>query len=232
MMRYEARDDRAISWTHAFALSAQIGLLVGLGALALAAGCATTVSPDAPRPLTPANDPGPPPTPVRDLDYRPIEAGFSEKLQFERDEPRVLVDLDPSRYRAFVLPASPRPLKIKLTSYTSFEVPHYPVKYIFCPRIVLLDPDFAVAHRSSYADVRTSQKIFQEPRLELEYVLGRGSAARYLLIVREPAFDGHFVESMYESDSGLYDELGRKEREKVYSSRTGPVRLSLEPVED
>ena len=59
-------------------VSVRVGLLwlAGLATLALAA-CATSVPVDAPRPLTPANDPGPPPTPVPDLQYRQIEAGFS-----------------------------------------------------------------------------------------------------------------------------------------------------------
>ena len=50
--------------------------------------------------------------------------------------------------------------------------------------------------------------------------------------MREAAFDGQTVESMYESDSGLYDDLGRKEREQIQSGRTGPVRLSLEAVDE
>ena len=59
------------------------------------------------------------------------------------------MDLDPSRFRAFALPSSPRPVRIKVESYTSYEVPHYPVKYLFCPRIVLLDPDFEIVHSST-----------------------------------------------------------------------------------
>ena len=80
--------------------------------------------------------------------------------------------------------------------------------------------------------MRTSQKIFGEPRFQLEYFVGRGSEARYLLIVREPGFDGQSVDSMYEDDSGQYDSLGRKEREKIQSGRTGPVRLSLEAADE
>lgn len=197
----------------------------------LTAACATSAV-DAPRPLNPANDQGPPPVPLKELDYRPIQAGFSEKLRFERDEPRVLVDLDPSRFRAFALPTSPRPLRIKVESYTSYEVPHYPGKYLFCPRIVLLDADFEIVHSSHYGDLRTTQKIFGEPRFQLEYLVGRGSGARYLLLVREPDFDGQTVDSMYEDKSGQYDSLGRKEREQIQSARTGPVRLSLEAVDE
>lgn len=204
-----------------------------LAALALVVGaCATTPAPDAPRPLNAANDPVPPPVALPDLDYRPIDAGFSEKLRFEKDEPRVLVHLDPTRFRPFVLPTSPRPLKIKVESYTSYEVPGYPVKYLFCPRIVLLGPDFEIVHSSSFADVETTTRMFGDPRFELEYPLGRGSTARYLLVVREPAFDGQTVESNQEAESGQYDSLGRKERERIHSSRTGRLRLSLEVLEE
>jgi hypothetical protein len=188
--------------------------------------------PDAPRPLTPANDAGPPPVPLRDLQYRPVEAGFDEKIRFERDEPRVLIHLDPTRFRAFALPTSPRPLAIQVESYSSFEIPHYPVKYLFCPQIVLLDRDFETVHTSTFGDMRTTTRMFGDPRFELEYVVGRGSAARYLLIVREPAFDGESVESNHEAKSGRYDGLGRKERERIYSSRTGRLRLKVEAFED
>ena len=207
-------------------------LLAVLGAVLLVAACATTPSPDAPRPPHAASDPGPPPIPLPEVDYRPIEVGFSEKIRFERDEPRVLVNLDPTRFRAFGLPASPRPLRIGIESYTSYEVPGYPVKYLFCPRIVLLDPDFEIVHSSGFGDVETTTRLFGDPRFEIEYLLPRGSTARYLLVVRESAFDGQTVESNQEAKSGLYDSQGRMERERIHSSRTGRLRLSVGAYEE
>ena len=101
------------------------------------------------------------------------------------------------------------------------------MKYLFCPRIVLLGPDFETLHSSRFADVKTTTRVFGDPRFELEYLLPRGSAARYLLVVRESEFDGQTVESNQEAESGQYDGLGRKERERIHSSRTGRLRLSV-----
>jgi hypothetical protein len=196
----------------------------------LAVGCVTTAPVNAPYPLNAANDQGPSPISRSELDYREIPAGFSEKFRFARAEPRTLVDGVPSRFRAFALPPSPRPLEIEVVSYTSYEVPGYPVKYLFCPRIILLDSAFDLVGSTSFWNVKTTFRMFGEPRFELRYLLTQQPEARYLLIVREPGFDEESIESNHEDDSGQYDSLGRKQRERIYSSRTGRLRLSIKPL--
>jgi hypothetical protein len=82
-------------------------LLPLLAATALSTAACATSTVDSPRPLNPANDQGPPPLALPDLDYQPTEAGFSEKLRFEKDEPRVLVDRESAMPLNAIRPMTP-----------------------------------------------------------------------------------------------------------------------------
>ena len=74
------------------------------------------------------------------------------------------------------------------------------------------------------------QRLFGEPRFVITHTVDADAQpAKYLLVVREKAFDGQYVSSMYVDDSGLGDAQGRKRRERIQSSRTGPARVSLKP---
>ena len=169
----------------------------------------------------------------RELSYEDLPLGKTSKFRFETADAQIEIDGYATRFRAFSLPLAYAPFEIKVVTSTSFEVPHFPVKYLFCPRIVLLDADFRIVHMSRFGDLEEKQKIFGEPRFELTYAVGPSARdARYLLVVREEAFDGRSVSSMYADDSGQIDSQGRERREEIQSSRTGPARVSLKSLRE
>lgn len=163
------------------------------------------------------------------LVYARVELGKTLKLRFEKDDPQLLVDGYQSRFKAFALPTSGSPIKILVETYTSLEVPHYPLKSLFCPRILFLDAKFRVVYSSVFKDLKKKQRLFGEPRFMFEYTLQPGDlGVSYLVVVRERSFDGQHLTSLYADKSGLYDNLHRKKRERIYSARTGPIHISLE----
>ncbi|NOZ09478.1 MAG: hypothetical protein GXP09_00300 [Gammaproteobacteria bacterium] len=168
------------------------------------------------------------------LVYDRVEPGKTLKLRFEKDDPQLLIDGYQSRFKAFMLPTSGRgpPVKILVETHTSFEVPYYPLKSLFCPRILFLDAGFRVVYSSVFKDLKKKQRLFGEPRFVFEYTLRpEGLGARYLVVVRERSFDGQHLSSMYADKSGQYDNLHRKKRERIYSARTGPVHIRLQQLQ-
>lgn len=223
-----SRTRSACSWLAAFlsGLSLVTTACVGTGKTALASAVArgpldVESLPEAVNPRA-----------MSELDYGELEPGKTWKSRFENDDPQLVVDDDASRFKAFLLPVDDLPLKIHVETATSFEVPHYPVKYLFCPKILLLDAAFGIVHSSVFEDLEKKQRIFGEPRFVLDYTLWPDSPkARYLIVVRERAFDGRYVSSMYEDKSGQYDSALRKKRERIYSSLTGPVHVTVKRVD-
>ncbi len=161
------------------------------------------------------------------LNYKPLQASGTTKWRFNKNDPQILAEGTLTHFKAFKLPASQSALNLKVESSTSFEIPNYPVKYIFCPRVLLLDENYKVVFSSDLDDLRKRQRLLGEPRFIFEYPLSSQTNARYLLVIRERDFDGDFVNSIQPVDAPIYDELLRRERERIYSSPTGPVRVSL-----
>lgn len=168
------------------------------------------------------------PKSLASLSFDYLHTGGSQKWSFKKDGPQILAEGTLTHFKAFKLPAGNSPLKVKVESYSSFEVPHYPVKYMFCPRVLLLDANYKIVFSSDFDDLIKRQRLFGEPRFIFEHTLPTGkSKPTYLLVIRERDFDGHFVKSIQPDDAPIYDELLRRERERIYSSSTGPVRISL-----
>ena len=73
------------------------------------------------------------------LDYAPLQTGRNKKWRFRKDDPQILSDGTLTHFKTFSLPTGNAPLSVKVETSTSFEVPHFPVKYLFCPRIETKD---------------------------------------------------------------------------------------------
>lgn len=168
------------------------------------------------------------PKSLTDLKFDYLNVGDSRKWRFTKDDPQILAEGTLTHFKAFKLPAGNSPLRLKVETSSSFEVPHFPLKYLFCPRILLLDTNHNIVFSSDFDDLKKRQRLLGEPRFIFERTLSTGNArAIYLMIIRERDFDGHYVKSIQPDDAPIYDELLRRERERIYSSSTGPVRISL-----
>ena len=215
--------------SRSFCLSGALGLALG--------GCASpgkvARSTDAafrPPDVTPLADTDDPSS-LEAIEFQPLELGETWKSRIDKDDPEILVDGYRSRFQAFELPLD-RPVVIRVETATSFEVPHYPVKYLFCPRILLLDARFNVVRSSVFEDLEQKQRIFGEPRFVYEETLWPDdSDVRYLLLVRESAFDGRYVTSMYRDESAPETSFYGRRRERIYASGTGPLRVQVERFE-
>jgi len=162
------------------------------------------------------------------LSYSQLQPGGTQKWRFRAKDPQILAEGTLTHFKAFELPADGSSVGIKVETSTSFEVPNFPVKYLFCPKILLLDADFEIVYSSELDDLEKRQRLFGEPRFVFEHTVPSGSSkARYLVIIREVDFDGQYVSSIQPDDAPVYDELLRRRRERIYSSPTGPVRISL-----
>ncbi|NOY00523.1 MAG: hypothetical protein GXP30_12420 [Verrucomicrobia bacterium] len=161
------------------------------------------------------------------LDYKPLQAGRTKKWRFDKKDPQILAEGSRTHFQTFKLPTAQFPLTLKVETSTSFEIPNYPVKYLFCPRVLLLDKNFKVVFSSDLDDLRKRQRLLGEPRFIFEYPLSSKTTARYLLVIRERDFDGDYVNSIQPVDAPIYDDLLRRERERIFASPTGPVRVSL-----
>ncbi len=166
------------------------------------------------------------PASMAGLNYFPLQAGGTKRWRFNKNDPHILAEGTLTHFKAFELPTT-QSLTLKVETSTSFEIPNYPVKYIFCPRALLLDKNHKVVFSSGLNDLKKRQRLLGEPRFIFEYLLTAKTNARYILVIREHDFDGDFVNSIQPVDAPFYDELLRRERERIYSSPTGPVRISL-----
>lgn len=168
------------------------------------------------------------PKSLASLRFDQLNIGDSLKWRFTKDDPQIVAEGTLTHFKAFKLPAGNSPLRLKLETSSSFEVPHFPVKYLFCPRVLLLDSSHKIVFSSDFDDLIKRQRLFGEPRFIFEHALPiENSLAAYLIVIRERDFDGHYVKSIQPDDAPIYDEWLRRERERIYSSSTGPVRISL-----
>lgn len=168
------------------------------------------------------------PKSLASLRFGYLNIGDSRKWRFKKKDPQILAEGTLTHFKAFKLPPVNSPIRVKVETSSSFEVPHFPVKYLFCPRVLLLDANHKIVFSSDFDDLKKRQHLFGEPRFIFEHTLPTGnSKVKYLIVIRERDFDGHYVKSIQPDDAPIYDEWLRRERERIYASSTGPLRISL-----